>query len=230
MRAIFYIDGFNFYYLRTKMQPQYKWLNMKALADIIVNQKAIVTKVNYYTAAVSGKIDKEAPVRQQALFSAFRTIPEIEIVKGNFSYDKVWANIIKPPQTRPNGYSWADPLPDLIMVSKAEEKGSDVNLASHLVRDAFLDLFDVAYVITNDTDLVEAIRIVTQEADKKVCIVAPCRPLRTSHRPIPAPSLKKVASFVHYIDDAELEKSQFPNVIIRNGKKPVTKPSSWISS
>ncbi len=213
MRAIFYIDGFNFYYLRTKSQPQYKWLNMKALADIIVAQNGIVSKVNYYTAAVCGKIDKEAPVRQQALFSALRTVPEIEIIKGKFTYDKVWANLVKPLQTRPNNYVWTETPPDLVMVSKAEEKGSDVNLAAHLIRDAFLDRFDVAYVLTNDTDLVEAIRIVTKEVGKQVCIVAPSRPSRTLHRPIPAPSLKQVSSFVHYIDDIELSKAQFPNTI-----------------
>ncbi|HEX3443950.1 MAG TPA: hypothetical protein VHS80_04480 [Chthoniobacterales bacterium] len=34
-----------------------------------------------------------------------------------------------------------------------EEKGSDVNLGVHLVRDAFKASFDEAAVLTNDTDL-----------------------------------------------------------------------------
>lgn len=64
MRAVFYIDGFNFYYLRTKQQPHHKWLNMKALADRLVPSGTVVSRVNYYTAPVSGKIDSDAPRRQ----------------------------------------------------------------------------------------------------------------------------------------------------------------------
>lgn len=230
MRAIFYIDGFNFYYLRTKRQPQFKWLNMKALADLIVPTGTTVLSVNYYTANVSGKIDPDAPKRQQALFSALGTVPEVKIFKGRFLYSEKWAGLVQPPQSRPHGYQWPTPYPDVVKVKKSEEKGSDVNLGVHLVRDAFVDAFDVAYVLTNDTDLVEPLRIVTEEVGKKVCIVAPCRPYKEGKRtvPLPAPSLMQVSSFVHYVDDAELSTAQFPDTVQRVGKSPVAKPASWV--
>ncbi len=41
----------------------------------------------------------------------------------------------------------------MVQVAKVEEKGSDVNLASHLVRDALLNHFDEALVLSNDTDM-----------------------------------------------------------------------------
>ena len=121
------------------------------------------------------------------------------------------------------------PPPDLVRIEKTEEKGSDVNLGAHLVRDALLDKFDTAYVLTDDTDLCEPVRIVTKEAKKHVCIIAPNRSREHQH-PIPAPSLAKLASSIHYIDDAELARSQFPNEIIRVGKKPVIKPKSWVKA
>lgn len=236
MRAVFYVDGFNFYYLRTKKQPHFKWLNMKSLADTIVPAGTSVHKVNYYTAPVSGKVDPDAPRRQQALMSAFRTVPEIEVFNGSFMYSEKWSKLIHPPKGKiihqtegeAENYIWNMPPPDVVYVAKAEEKGSDVNLGVHLVRDAFLDRYDIAYVITNDTDLVEPIRIVSQEIGKLVCIVAPNRPDRHSHRPIPSPSLAAVSTSVHYIDDAELAASQFPVTIPRHGKKPITKPPSWV--
>jgi hypothetical protein len=202
-------------------------LNLKLLADNIVTAPTVVQKVKYYTAPVSGKLDADAPRRQQALFSALRTVPEIEIFNGRFLYTEKWAGLIHPPKAKPDTYVWNLPPPAVVYVTKTEEKGSDVNLGVHLVRDAFLDLFDVAYVLTNDTDLVEPIRIVTQEVAKQVCIVAPCRP-RNSRSPVPAPSLISVSSFTHYVDDAELAASQFPDVINRVGKKPVVKPPSWV--
>jgi uncharacterized LabA/DUF88 family protein len=230
VRAIFYIDGFNFYYLRTKKQPHFKWLNLKTLADRIVPVGTTVLTVNYYTASVSGKIDPDAPRRQQALFSALATVPEVRIIKGRFLYSEKWAGLVQPAQARPKGYQWNQPEPEVVKVKKSEEKGSDVNLGVHLVRDAFVDAFDVAYVLTNDTDLVEPVRIVTQEVGKPVCIVAPCRPFIEKGRtiPVPAPSLSSVSSFAHYIDDAELLAAQFPTFIPRAGKKPVVRPDAWV--
>ncbi len=230
MRAIFYIDGFNFYYLRTKHQPHFKWHNLKALADNIVPEGTTVEKVKYYTAPVSGKLDSDAPRRQMCLLSALRTVDAIEIFNGRFLSQEKWSGLIKPARAKPNGYVWTQPEPDVVMVRKTEEKGSDVNLASHLVRDAFTDAFDIAYVLTNDTDLVEPMRIVKEEVGKKICIVAPNRPGRHSPRniPIPAPSLMAVANFPHYIDDVELEASQFPKTVLRLGKKPISRPETWV--
>lgn len=230
MRAVFYIDGFNFYYLRTKQQPQYKWLNMKALADIIVPAGTTVERVNYYTAHVSGKLDPDAPRRQQMLFSAMATIPEITIVKGRFLYEEKWAGLVHPAKAKPDTYVWAEPLPEVVWVKKAEEKGSDVNLGAHLVRDAYTNQFDQAYVLTNDTDLTEPIRIVTEDVGKPVTIVAPCRYFRKGQRrvPLPSKSLYDVSTSTHYIDDNELAASQFPKSVHRQGKKPILRPDTWV--
>ncbi len=54
-----------------------------------------------------------------------------------------------------------------------EEKGSDVNLAAHLLNDAWNNSFDVAAVISNDTDLETPIRMVVNERRKPVYIICP---------------------------------------------------------
>lgn len=199
---------------------------MKALADQIVPAGTAVDRVNYYTAPVSGKIDNDSPKRQQKLLAALRTVPQISIFNGRFLSSTKWAGLVQPPDARPLGYVWTQPPPAVVLVHKTEEKGSDVNLGVHLVRDAFTSAFDVAYVLTNDTDLVEPIRIVTQECGLPVGIVAPCRPKGAI--PIPSPSLTAVASFTHYIDDNELAAAQFPNPVVRAGKPPVFKPQTWV--
>jgi hypothetical protein len=63
--------------------------------------------------------------------------------------------------------------PEVAYVWKTEEKGSDVNLGVHLVRDAFRGAFELAAVLTNDTDLVEPVRIVTKELNLPVTLLAP---------------------------------------------------------
>lgn len=56
---------------------------------------------------------------------------------------------------------------------KTEEKGSDVNLATHLLHDAHTRRFEVAVVVSNDSDLLEPIKIVRDQLRKKVGILNP---------------------------------------------------------
>jgi hypothetical protein len=48
---------------------------------------------------------------------------------------------------------------------------SDVNLATHLLHDAHMGRFDVAVVISNDSDLLEPIKIVREHLGKKAGIL-----------------------------------------------------------
>ena len=98
-----------------------------------------------------------------------------------------------------------------------EEKGSDVNLASHLLNDAWKDLFEVAAVISNDTDLVTPIRMVTTERKKPVFVICPGRWQM-------APKLENVASYVRHIRSAMLKAAQFPNPIPGT---TISKPTNW---
>lgn len=104
------------------------------------------------------------------------------------------------------------------LVIKTEEKGSDVNLATHLVADAFRQRFEVAVLVTNDSDLTEPVRIVTKELGRTVGILNP-------HKH-PSRELLRSASFVKPIRRGVLASSQFPPVL-RDGIGEIRKPSSW---
>jgi len=66
-----------------------------------------------------------------------------------------------------------------------------VNLATHLLHDAWSDAFDVAAVISNDTDLCEPIKIVNAELNKVVGVLCPAA---SCSQP-----LRNVAKFVKHI-------------------------------
>ena len=117
-----------------------------------------------------------------------------------------------PQIFRPISATHAVPTPVVAYVWKTEEKGSDVNLGAHLVRDAFLKKFDIAAVLTNDTDLAEPIRIVAEELKL---------PIST-----PAASLAKYAIDVRHIVPY-VGPCQFPNPVIGSNGKQIYKPASW---
>jgi len=227
MRTIVYIDGFNLYNLRLKRLPRFKWLNLRAMAEQLAPAPHIITQVNFYTARVSAKIDAGAPARQQIYFDALSTEPLVKIHYGRFLFGDKWAKLFIPADTRPQPYTWTVPLPVMVKVHKIEEKGSDVNLASHLVRDAITGAFDQALVISNDTDLVEPIRIATAEANKRVGIVAPRRH-KFGEPPVPAPSLERVSSFTLYLDNPHLMRAQFPDPLRLPNGTEIRKPPTWI--
>ena len=111
------------------------------------------------------------------------------------------------------------PLPDALVAEfhTMEEKGSDVNLAAHLLNDAWEDRFEAAAVISNDTDLVTPIRMVTQERSKTVYIVSP------GNRGV-APKLDQVASHKRHIHKAMLKQAQFPDTLPGIA---ISKPAGW---
>ena len=111
------------------------------------------------------------------------------------------------------------PLHDAVIaeVHSMEEKGSDVNLAVHLLNDAWKGLFDYAVVISNDTDLVEPIRMVTTERGNPAMVVCPGRWSM-------AAKLRTVASHVRHIHSAMLRAAQFPPLIPGT---TISKPQGW---
>jgi hypothetical protein len=111
------------------------------------------------------------------------------------------------------------PLADALIaeVHTMEEKGSDVNLGAHLLNDAWQGLFDAAAVFSNDTDLIEPIRMVAAERKKPVFVVCPGQWQM-------APGLVRVSTHQRHIHKAMLAASQFPDPIPGTA---IRKPAGW---
>jgi hypothetical protein len=78
-----------------------------------------------------------APARQQTYLRALESLPKVAIFYGNFLVAKKWSGLVQPVAFRPAFTLPAGAAPKVAYVWKTEEKGSDVNLGVHLVRDAF---------------------------------------------------------------------------------------------
>lgn len=207
MKTIVYVDGFNLYYGCVRGTP-YRWLDLSKLLHILLPKDTIL-QINYYTALVSARPnDPNQPIRQQTYLRALKTISNLDIVYGHFLSHAVYMHLANPPATG-NPY---------VQVIKTEEKGSDVNLATHLLRDGFMNNYELAVVVSNDSDLVEPIRIVTQELGHKVGILNPQK-----H---PSKTLLKYAYFFKNIRKSVLKASLFPPTL-KDANGTFNKPSGW---
>lgn len=206
-RTIVYVDGFNFYYGQLKGTP-WKWLNLETLfRDVLGSQNELV-KVKYFTARVQpSPSNPQVNIRQDTYLRALRAhCPLVELYLGHFLRHRVPMENVNPPPSR-------------VYVWKNEEKGSDVNLALQVLNDAWLNNFDCAVVVSNDSDLAESIRLVKQHHHKLIGLVTPGAPKRkTSHQ------LRRFADFVKPVRTWALKGNQLPS------PKPGTrmhKPAQW---
>ena len=210
MRTFVYIDGFNLYYGAVKDTP-YKWLDLKALFKRILKPYNDILAIKYYTARVTARPgDPDAPTRQNVFINAIQAhIPELEITYGHFLQ-----NNVRMPLTHPK------PWQKTVEVVKTEEKGSDVNLAVHVLNDAWQNQYDCAVICSNDSDLSESLKLVRKQHKKRIVLVVPGYPsVRT-----PAIQLKRFANAVVQITEDDLKASQLPNPIPGT---TIKKPATW---
>jgi hypothetical protein len=196
---------------------RHKWLNLHALCEAALPKNCILAQINYYTARVSGSRNPSSPRDQNTYLKALGTLPNLRVHFGNFQVTKTRMPVALPLRFWPLGAT-PFPVPESLKAIKTEEKGSDVNLAAHLVRDALTGVFEHAAVITNDTDLKEPIRIVVEEANLPLTLLTPV--------PRPSPDLQGLATHVRNLE-AYLGVSQFPSTVVASDGHTMSKPADW---
>lgn len=208
MRTNVYVDGFNLYY-RTVRGTPYKWLDLMALFTKVLKPYHQIIRIKYFTALVSSTPeDPDKSIRQKTYIRALRShIPGIEIHYGHFLSHEVKAPLAQPAAGK--AYE---------IIIKTEEKGSDVNLAVHLLNDAWLDHYDCAVVVSNDSDLAEAMRLVKFHHPSKIIGLVSPEEGRTSKQ------LRAHASFVRPIRKSILAACQLPSPIPDTS---ISRPASW---
>jgi uncharacterized LabA/DUF88 family protein len=206
IRTSVYVDGFNLFYGCLK-GTTHRWLNIQTLSSAYLPNNTI-NSIKYFTALVSARpSDPQQPVRQQTYLRALATLPNVQVIYGHYLSHKVKARLAHPI---PGQSAYVD-------IIKTEEKGSDVNLAVHLLNDAHLNLFDVAVVISNDSDLLTSISMV-RALGKKVGILNPQK-----H---PSQVLSKNVDFMKKIRVGALTSSQFPQTL-NDANGTIHKPAAW---
>jgi uncharacterized LabA/DUF88 family protein len=225
LKANVYIDGFNLYFCALK-GTSYKWLNPLALCNNLFPDKTIY-KVKYFSAKVKAlPHDRSAPTRQDTYWRALKTLTDLEIIKGNFVS---WPKLMPQCPLAYINNNTSNP-PQKVQVERAEEKGSDVNLAAYLVYDNFTKEADESIVISNDSDLVQAIELVTSKLKRIVIVVNPNRTSRlrrdVKHCSIQKELQRVATRCVLSINDRVLANSQFsPTMADLQGT--FSKPTTW---
>ena len=200
-RVIAYVDGFNLYFgLKSKDWRRYYWLNIQLLVQNLLKPYQKLVLVKYFTARVISSPDKQK--RQSNFIEALETLNDFEIFYGKYQL-----NPVQCPSCR-----WQGQQPN--------EKMTDVNIATEILKDAYQDKFDAALLMSADSDLVPPVKAVRQLFPAKRVIVA-FPPARSSA------DLANCASACFTVGRGRISKSLFPDKITKQDGSVLQCPLSW---
>ena len=216
-RVMVYIDGFNLYYGSLRDQP-YRWLNIEALSRALLTNRQELIAVKYFTAKVKDTPAKPGQrVRQEKYLRALGTLPKVEIFYGHFQARTAIRLLENPPKNRRKGDI------GLRSVWIQEEKGSDVNLATHLIADHLRARYELALVISNDGDLKMPVELV-REKDNPVGVINPHPNRRRSYAL--SPRNIQPPSFYRCLRPRLLRNSQLPKRL-KDSERVIRCPKGW---
>lgn len=200
-RVIAYIDGFNLYFgLKEKSWHRFYWLNVQLLVQNLLkfNQELVMTK--YFTARVIGSPDKQK--RQSTFIEALGTLPNFQMLYGKYQLN---------PRKCPH-CGFEDKVPN--------EKMTDVNIAVEMLTDAINDKFDIALLLSADSDLTPTVVAIRNTFMQKRVIVA-FPPKRESAE------LSNVAHACIRIGRANFARSLFPDKVKKADGYILQRPPTW---
>ena len=200
-RVITYIDGYNLYYgLRAKGWKKFYWLNVQAMARHLLKPHQTLVLTKYFTTIIKHPDDRR---RRQAVFlEALQTLNDFRIYYGHFLADTVSCHNC--------GHTH----------ETFHEKMTDVNISVELMSDAFQDRFDVAVLVSADSDLVGPVKAVRRLFPQKRVVVA-FPPERSSK------ALKQTANAQIYIGRDVLAQSLLPEQVAKPDGYILRRPVEW---
>jgi uncharacterized LabA/DUF88 family protein len=203
-QAVAYIDGLNLYHGALK-GTDLKWVDLPRLVALHARH-ARVTKIKYFTGRLVG--DPDTVSRQNIYLTAFAA-SGVEMFFGKFKERVFNAQVVDRNITQ--GI-------DVIQVRNQVEKQTDVCLATELVADGFENLYELAIVFTNDSDLVPAIKKVREKLNKQILVI---NPHYTSATPA---EIKQIAGKTMYLDPKILAKCQLSDPYPIGASRQLHKP------
>lgn len=202
-RVSMYVDGFNLYFgLRSAGWRKYYWLDLPALGKTFLRDSQQLVAVHYFTSRIRDNGKNAQDRQRQNDYLDALALRGVMTQEGHY--------LEKERTCRKCGSTWRD----------YEEKMTDVNIAMQLLSDAHDDVFDIAFLVSGDSDLTTPVRRVRQALpSKKVIVLFP--PKRHSKQ------LEATATASFRINETSLGKSQLPLKINKPNGHVITRPLYW---
>ena len=203
-RVIAYIDGFNLYFgLRSSGFRRFYWLDLPRLARSLLKEDQDLVWTHYFTTRIRvAKGNSSDAKRQTDYLDVLATLDSLSIHYGHY--------LPKPLECRSCKQTW----------TAFEEKMTDVNIAVQLLADAYDNKFDVALLLSADSDLTTPVGFVRERFPGKTVVVAQPPGRNSLH-------LCRIASHSFTIGEAKFRQSQLPESVATASGFVIQRPNYW---
>lgn len=202
LRGAIYCDGFNMYHAVDDLhQPYLKWCNLHRLGSLIARGHAkSIEKAVFCTAYFPGDHGKR--VRHEAFVKALAFVG-VETRLGHTTTE--------PMSCVACERRWDAP----------REKKTDINLALAIMEDAFDNVFDVAFLVTADTDQASTVKMFKRRfPQKKIINVVP--PGRE-----PSKHLGNLCHSTIKLKAQQLDDCALPHAVTAEGQRTIYRPHEY---
>lgn len=209
-RVALYVDGFNLYHALADLGSDHlKWLNLWKLGQLLIKSKTQeLVSVCYFSAYADHLkgTEKEGSIHRHKAYIAALEAKGVEFIEGNFARRKWYYS--GGPRYRA---TW----------KRHEEKQTDVAIGVRVITDAFQDKFDLALIVSNDTDMLPLFKTMAAQFPEKPALTI-STPERAHHQ-----TLINEASAHGRIRRSQVEKALFGARVVKNGVTVARRPPAY---
>jgi uncharacterized LabA/DUF88 family protein len=201
MNAGFYIDGFNLYHAIDDLnKPWLKWICYRKLAESLLRPGHQISHVKLFTAYATWLPDSR---QRHEIYLKAASAMGVEVILGEFKEKKSRCHSCKA--------KWMS----------HEEKESDVNACIHMIADALIGPTEVVYLVSTDSDMAPAVKMIRSECN--IPVISVRTPGRRASREITHYATSNLS-----ISEAMLESCLLPREVSDLGGKIVaTRPVEY---
>jgi uncharacterized LabA/DUF88 family protein len=212
-RTAFFIDGFNLYHSVRDAEKDFlpdvkgtRWLNIKAFCSsylAAIGNNAQISEIFYFSALAKHlEASKPDVTKRHLSYIECLKATGVTVELGRFKKKAVKCYLCNK------------------LLTKYEEKESDVAISAKLMEVCLLNQCDTAVLVTGDTDIAPAIRSIKRLCSKTViCVLFPYKRYNRE--------LEDLAHKHFQIKKERYIQHQFPDPFVVVPGKEIYKPSKW---
>ena len=220
MKTIAYIDGGNLYHGLLRGLPTCKWLDLAELVRAMLAHSKLdsnheLVAVKYFASRTKTYPHDPASIERQNIYlQAISAHGGVDVFEGYYNKNKAWI-----PSVDPRCQDCPASANGFVHVIKIEEKRTDVNLATSLLRDAYTNTADAFAIVSGDADFIAPLDLVRHELKRQTIVFNP------RQRPT---DLRFHATYCWNIPRDLPAKCQLPEIIpIGTHGRTIHRPSAW---
>ena len=174
MKTIAYIDGGNLYHGLLRGLPACKWLDIAALVKAMLAHSHLdedheLAAVKYFTSRTKTYPHAPASIERQNIYlQALIAHGGVDVIEGYYNKNKAWV-----PSVKAECRECGNAVDGYVHVMKVEEKRSDVNLVTELLKDAYAAAAEAFVLVSGDADFIAPLDLIRYQLRRKVVVFNP---------------------------------------------------------